>query len=165
MSFSTRCKACEQKLRNEKKNEDRARAIVEQRARTAATKAEQSFPFFWEQMNYKSLVAPLRAFMSPEGTCQACGPPFVNERDVQIEHIEPQRTEKDWARLHARNLRFTCGSCNRAKGRTPYNLWLDEQEDARLSNLVQPTGVIVPSWNEPVQGSLWSDATLRERTA
>lgn len=55
---------------------------------------------------------------------------------MQIEHIEPPRNQHDWARLHARNLRMLCGSCNRTKGHKPYAVWLDEQEGARQSNLV-----------------------------
>jgi hypothetical protein len=85
-------------------------------------------------MNYRSLVPVLRAMMT-EGCCQSCGHEFVNERDIQIEHLEPPRGEKDWARLHARNLRMSCGSCNRTKGDKPFYQWLDEQEDARVSNL------------------------------
>ena len=54
---------------------------------------------------------------------------------LQIEHILPPRYEKDWARLHARNTRLFCGSCNRSKSDKPYGEWLDTQEGARLSNL------------------------------
>jgi hypothetical protein len=60
---------------------------------------------------------------------------FLNERDVQLEHIEPPRHPQDWARLHARNIRVLCGSCKRTKGRDPFAEWLDDQEGARLSNL------------------------------
>lgn len=91
------------------------------------------------QMNYRALVPLLRAMMTPEGLCLACGHAFVNERDIQIEHIEPPRDDKDWARLHARNLRLCCGSCNRTKGKKSFLEWLDEQEGARLSNLEHPT--------------------------
>jgi len=86
-------------------------------------------------MNYRALVPALRAMMTDEGICTSCGHPFLNERDIQIEHIEPPRFVEDWARLHARNLRLACGSCNRTKGQKPYAVWLDEQEGARLSSL------------------------------
>lgn len=85
-------------------------------------------------MNYRALVPVLRALMTDEGLCQCCGHEFLNERDIQIEHLEPPRTSNDWARLHARNLRLACASCNGGKGRTPYSEWLDEQEDTRVSN-------------------------------
>lgn len=147
LTFSDRCKDCEQKNRNEKKNSDRPFAIIEGRARTAASKAGVSFEFVWVQLNYRSLVPALRAMMMPEADCQGCGHKFVNERDIQIEHIEPPRASDDWARLHARNLRLCCGSCNRTKGRKPFSDWLDEQEGARLSNLERP--------RRPAQGILF----------
>jgi 5-methylcytosine-specific restriction endonuclease McrA len=73
--------------------------------------------------------------ITDEGLCKNCGHPFIGERDIQIEHIEPPRSNTDWARLHARNLRLFCGSCNGTKGHKPFPDWLDEQEDARTSNL------------------------------
>jgi 5-methylcytosine-specific restriction endonuclease McrA len=132
--FSPRCRDCEQKKRNEKKNTDRPRTIIEQRARSAAQKTGTGFEFFWINLNYRALVPPMRAMMTSEGLCQGCGHPFVNERDIQIDHIEPPRHQSDWARLHARNVRLACGSCNRTKGKKIYSEWLDEQEGARLSN-------------------------------
>jgi hypothetical protein len=134
VGFSPRCRDCEQKERNEKKNADRPKAIIEQRARAAAAKAGKSFEFFMVQMNYRALVPQLRAMMSSEGLCNGCGHKFVNERDIQIEHVEPPRTDNDFARLHARNLRLCCGSCNRTKAHKPFATWLDEQEGARLSH-------------------------------
>jgi hypothetical protein len=133
--FSPCCRDCEQKERNEKKNADRPKSIIEQRARAAASKAGISFEFVWTQMNYRSLVPEMRAAMSDEGSCPSCGHKFLNERDIQIEHGDPPRFEKDWARIHRRNLRLVCGSCNRTKGSKPHAEWLDEQEGARLSNL------------------------------
>jgi hypothetical protein len=136
--FSPLCKDCEQIVRNEQKNADRARTIMEQRAAKAAQRAGTSREFFWTQMNYRALVPVLRALMTAEGLCQACGHPFRNERDTQIEHCEPPRSATDWARLHARNVRLVCGSCNRTKAKKPFADWLDDQEGARLSNLAQP---------------------------
>jgi hypothetical protein len=138
VSFHARCRDCEQRLRNEKKNADRPKAIVEQRARSAAAKAGVSFEFAWTELNYRALVADMRAKLSPEGLCNGCGHKFLNERDIQIEHIEPPRSDQDWARLHARNLRLVCGSCNRTKGKKPFLDWLEDQEGARLSHLKLP---------------------------
>lgn len=90
-------------------------------------------------MNYRALVPIMRAMMTPEGLCLNCGHDFVNERDIQIEHLEAPRSKQDWARLHARNLRLLCGSCNRTKSDKPYPVWLDEQESARKSNAAEPT--------------------------
>lgn len=132
--FSPICRDCEQKKRNEKKNADRPLAIIQQRARAAATKADTSFNFFWTEMNYRSLVPMLRAALSSEGLCQGCGHGFDHERDIQIDHWEAPRSLTDWGLLHARNLRLICGSCNRTKGKKPPLIWLDEQEGARLSN-------------------------------
>jgi hypothetical protein len=146
--FSPRCRDCEQKVRNEKKNADRPLAIIQQRATTAASRAGVSREFFMTQMNYQALVPMLRAMMSPEGLCTACGHKFMNERDIQIEHAFPPRTNNDWARLHARNLHLFCASCNRTKGAKPYEQWLDEQELARISNLNNPSG------KAPITGDL-----------
>jgi hypothetical protein len=140
--FSPCCRDCEQKERNERKNADRPLAIIKSRAATAAHKAGQSTEFFMVQMNYRALIEPLRALMGAHAICQNCGHSFVNERDIQIDHIEPPRHETDWARLHARNLRFCCGSCNTAKGAKPFDLWLQDQEGARLSNLESPQALV-----------------------
>jgi 5-methylcytosine-specific restriction endonuclease McrA len=141
VSFGRICKDCEQKARNEKKNADRPRAIIEQRASVAASKVGATREFFMIQMNYRALIPELRALMSNEGLCKGCGHDFINERDIQIEHIEPIRFDKDWARLHARNIRLFCASCNGTKGHKPFGQWLDEQEGARLSNLQEPTPI------------------------
>jgi hypothetical protein len=133
--FDSVCRACRSKERNERKNDDRPLAIIRQRAATAAHKAGVTSEFFMIQMNYRALVPWLRAFMTEEGICHACGHSFLNERDIQIEHCEPPRHRQDWARLHARNLRLSCGSCNKTKSHKPFAQWLDEEEDARLSNL------------------------------
>ena len=133
--FNPICRDCEQKDRNERKNIDRPLAIIRGRAATAAHKAGVDTEFFMTQMNYLGLVPLMRALMSDEGRCLNCGHAFLNERDIQIEHIEPPRDDQDWARLHARNLRLFCGSCNRVKSNKPFIQFLDEQEQARLSNL------------------------------
>jgi hypothetical protein len=154
-TFKSECKDCEQKARNEKKNADRPLAIILQRAAAAATKAGMSREFFWVEMNYRALVPELRGLMTDEGLCKGCGHGFVNERDIQIEHAEPPRFPRDWARLHARNLRLNCGSCNRTKGQKPFAQWLDEQEGARLSNKQQPTVDPPLPLSTPAQGSLF----------
>lgn len=134
VEFSPICRDCEQIERNEKKNADRPKAIIEQRAKAAAAKAGESFEFFWTEMNYRSFVPILRAMLTPEGLCHGCGHKFINERDIQIEHREPPRHRKDWALLHTRNLGLTCTSCNGSKARKPFIQWLDEEEAKRLSN-------------------------------
>ena len=152
--FNPYCKDCEQKERNETKNADRPKAIIEQRARSAARKAGTSLDFIWTGMNYRALVPVLRMMMTPEALCQGCGHEFLNERDIQIEHLEPPRHEKDWARLHARNLRLSCASCNRTKSKKPFAQWLDEQEGARLSNLT------VPNVEKIEKGEAWCQLSL-----
>lgn len=147
--FAADCKACEQIIRNEKKNSDRPKAIIEARARAAATKAGVSFDFFWTQMGYRGLVPIMRAMMTDEDAiCLGCGHRFANEPDIQLEHREPPRHRQDWGRLHAHNIGIACGSCNGGKGNKPYDQWLDDQEDRRLSNLAQP------SQPSPKQGQL-----------
>ena len=142
--FNRLCRACEQKERNERKNEDRPLAIMKHRAGAHATKYGASPRFFWVNMNYRALVPVLRAMLGPEGVCLSCGHKFVNERDIQIEHRFPPRHRQDWARLHARNLTLLCGSCNNGKHSIDPAIWLDDQEAARIANEPQ-------SW----QGTLW----------
>lgn len=153
VEFNKDCRACEQKERNNKKNLDRPKAIIEQRAKTAATKAGVSFAFIWTQMNYRALVPLMRAMLTPEALCLCCGHKFENERDIQIEHHNPPRHSQDWALLHTRNLGFACGSCNQTKSAKPNIEWLDEQELARLSNLAphQKEPQANTNWREPVQ--------------
>lgn len=137
--FSPKCRDCEQRERNEKKNADRPLAIIRQRAASAATKAGATTEFFWNDMKYKTLVPYMRAMMSPEGLCHGCGHEFLNERDIQLEHREPPRFQKDWARLCAENIALACASCNRKKGTKSFPVWLDDNEAARISNLEQPS--------------------------
>lgn len=132
-TFRRLCKACEQTERNEQKNEDRARAIVEGRAAERGRKSGVSKDFMLVEMNYRALIAPMRAMMSNEGLCLNCGHEFLNERDIQIEHRAPPRHPQDWARLHARNLWLACTACNASKGAKSYEFWLDEQESVRQS--------------------------------
>jgi hypothetical protein len=136
--FDPVCKDCQQKERNEIKNADRPLALIRQRAATAAHKAGSTVEFFMTQMNYQSLVPMMRAFLSNDATCVCCGHSFVGESDVQIEHVQPPRHDQDWARLHTRNIRLACRSCNNGKGKMPYLQWLDDEEGRRLSNLVTP---------------------------
>jgi 5-methylcytosine-specific restriction endonuclease McrA len=135
--FSPRCRACDQIERDEKKNADRPLYVIRQRAATAGHKAGGvGTEFFMTQMNYHNGLVPLmRILMSDEGRCITCGHAFLNEHDIQIEHIRPPRHNQDWARLHARNLRLFCASCNRSKSNKPFDDWLDEEEEKRLSNL------------------------------
>jgi 5-methylcytosine-specific restriction endonuclease McrA len=154
-SFDPVCRDCRQIERNERKNADRPLAIIRARAQVAARKAGATTEFFWIQMNYQALVPYMRAMMDKAGHCLGCGHPFLNERDIQIEHIEPPRNPQDWARLHTRNLRLFCASCNGTKGDKPYGEWLDEQEEARRSNIATKrtqAGIILDS--QPETGQL-----------
>ncbi len=134
--FDPLCKDCQQIERNEKLNEDRPLNIIERRTSSHARSLGVPKQFLWVNMNWNSLVPEMRALMTDDGKCRSCGHPFRNERDIQIEHREPPRREfgVDCAREHARNLGIFCQSCNNTKGDKPYALWLDEQEEARLSN-------------------------------
>jgi hypothetical protein len=134
VTFARLCKDCEQIERNEKKNADRPLAIMRNRTASHAHNLNVSTEFLWVNMNWRALVPVLRAMLSPEGRCLSCGHPFVNERDVQIEHRYAPRHPQDWARQHARNLSLDCQSCNNGKGSTPYGQWLDDAEDARQAN-------------------------------
>ena len=93
-----------------------------------------AFVFFWVNMNYRALVPLFRAMLAPDALCLGCGHGFTDEKDIHVEHILPPRHAQDWPRLHARNLRLLCASCNRTKGPKETGLWLDEQDGARLTN-------------------------------
>jgi 5-methylcytosine-specific restriction endonuclease McrA len=125
---------CEQKIKNERKNVDRAQHIIRQRAATHARKAGKPAAFFWNNMNYRALVPVFRAMMTEEGLCTSCGHGFEGENDITIEHREPPRHAHDWARLHARNLDLGCRGCNSRKNDRVYSDWLDLEEEVRLSN-------------------------------
>jgi hypothetical protein len=135
LEFDKECRDCQQKERNERKNADRPLAIIRQRAAQAAHDAGASTDFFMIQMNYQGLVEDFRIRLENKAVCCGCGHAFINERDIQIDHILPPRHAQDWARLHTRNPRLFCGSCNRTKGKKSFVQWLDDQEGARLSNL------------------------------
>ena len=159
--FNATCKACEQRVANEQRNEDRPLAIIERRAAVHAQKAGVPFDFFWIEMNYRALVPVLRAMMGPEGRCMSCGHEFLNERDIQIEHRFPPRNRQDWARLHARNLWLLCASCNQVKGSKDPAPWLDEQEMVRIANNDEAIARIAREQraaeaSRPVQGSFWT---------
>ena len=145
VSFARLCKACEQIERNKQLNEDRPAAVIARRAENRAHLLGVSREFFMVNMNWISLVPMMRALMSPEGRCQSCGHPFSGDRDIQIEHHQPPRFDGDWAREHARNLGFLCGSCNRAKSAKDQALFLDEQETTRIANEKHPHGLTIVS--------------------
>lgn len=133
--FDSVCRDCRQIERNERKNANRPLAIVEGRAAPRARAAGVPLRFFMREMNWRSLVAPVRAAINdPDSCCTSCGHRHLNERDVELDHVLPPRGPQDWARQHARNIRIVCASCNRTKGRKDYTVWLDEQEGARISN-------------------------------
>jgi hypothetical protein len=154
IGFKRLCKSCEQIERNERKNEDRARWIIEKRAAVRASELGVSKDFMWTTMNWKSLVPIFRALCEPDGCCLSCGHPFDSERDIQIDHHEPPRFYQDWAREQARNLVFYCLSCNSTKRNTSYPTWLDAMEDQRLSN--ERSHDEPPRPSEPQQIGLFS---------
>jgi 5-methylcytosine-specific restriction endonuclease McrA len=134
--FDDKCKTCQQIERNERKNADRALAIIEGRASERARDVGKTREFMMTDMNWSQMVAEFRAMMGPDGRCKNCGHKFMNERDIQIDHIFPPRHIGDWAREHARNLRLLCASCNATKQNKDPAEWLDEQEDARIGNAI-----------------------------
>jgi 5-methylcytosine-specific restriction endonuclease McrA len=149
--FASLCKACEQIERNERKNADRPLSLLRQRTSSRASKLGVSFDFLWINMNWRALVPVFRSMLGPEGLCLSCGHVFVGERDVEIEHREPPRAADDWARQHARNLALSCQSCNSKKKDKPYAVWLDEEEDARLSNETHRRGTPTLALDEPLR--------------
>lgn len=132
--FNPNCKACEQIVRNERKNTDRAKSIIERRAADRAARFGVSKYWFLINMNWQSLVPIMRAMMTDEAKCVSCGHRFDNERDIHIEHREPPRFDGDWARESARNIGILCQSCNATKQDRDYSQWLDDMEGARVSN-------------------------------
>lgn len=130
--FKARCRACEQSERTDKKNEDRAQALVRQRAQVRAQAAGVPVEFFMDDLNWMALVPLLQTYLDG-APCRNCGHAMLHERDIQLEHAQPARTPFDFARHHARNINVLCGSCNNGKTDKDYAVWLDEQEDVRRS--------------------------------
>jgi hypothetical protein len=132
------------------------------RAATSAGKYGVSREFVWVELNYRSLVPWLRAMMTPEGLCLGCGHAFEDQGDIQIEHTSPPRFAQDWARLHTRNLRLMCASCNGSKGQKEFDQWLDDEEERRLSNKCQPSDSlpIEPIW---MQNCLFADLQIQHK--
>ena len=136
IDFSAICRDCEQIKRNEKKNEDRAYAIVKGRAARRAGEAGMSTQFFMVNMNWQCLVEQIRPLLEPNSKCVccSCGHGFRGERDIHFDHIEKPRAPDDWERHHARNIRILCASCNQSKGDKAFQKWLEDMEQTRLSN-------------------------------
>jgi len=106
---------------------DRARTIIEKWARALAERAGKSFEIFWLEMNYPALVPSMRAAIWDEGCCPNCGRKFINEEDIKIAFMEPPRSETDLERLHAKNVWLICDWCERRKGETPWQEWIEAE--------------------------------------
>jgi hypothetical protein len=106
---------------------------MENRAYAHAKKHGMTFDFIWNVMLWRTLVPVLRTMMTAEALC-GCGHRFDHERDIQLDHNEPPRFSGDNARMHARNITLRCATCNNTKSNKTLAEWLDEQEEARLSN-------------------------------
>jgi hypothetical protein len=165
--FDRECRPCQQKARNECKNEDRALAIIEARAGHRARQLGVTKDFMLMNMNWSALVPALRASMTTDGRCQSCGHEFVNERDIHIEHREPPREQAnggpDRAREHARNIGFLCHACNVSKKNKNFARWLDDEEDARLSNEQSNNGKYFETPAVEKQGWLFNEQGFQQR--
>ena len=84
-----------------------------------------SVDFFWEDMNYKALVAAFRGTL--RSGCRGCGVAFRTEADVCLIHLVPPRHAQDWARLHACNVGLFCGACAQEVATQTYGAWLDSR--------------------------------------
>lgn len=132
--FRPKCRTCEQSERTDRKNEDRALALVKQRAQTRAQAAGVALEFFMDDLNWSALVPIVDLYLNDDrAVCINCGHRPINERDTQLEHRAAPRAARDFARHHARNIAVLCGSCNAGKQDKGYADWLDDQEEARLS--------------------------------
>ena len=163
--FKRLCKSCEQIETHERKNVDRPRWILEKRAASRASELGVSKEYVWQRLTWFALVPYMRAMMTTEGRCLSCGHAFDNERDIHIEHLEPPRADRypDFAREHARNLRFACQNCNCTKGRKSFAEWLDDMEDARVSNEHQRAGIPVAPEQKAVQNRLFEDVFFKDK--
>jgi hypothetical protein len=150
VEFDSLCRDCQQIQRNERKNEDRPYSLMRGRTADKAHRTHTSTEFFWTNMNWRALVPVVRAMMSPEGRCLSCGHAFDDEKDIQLDHIEPPRHPQDWAREHARNITPRCRNCNGSKLNKPFSQWLDEQENARVTNEAHRLNGVRPVPDRPV---------------
>lgn len=135
--FFRSCRRYELDQRNAIKNEDRASAIVLQRATALARKGGVTADFVMKRLGWERLIPLARLHLSEDGICLDCGEPFLNERDMQVEHREPARGFQDWPRHHARNIAFICATNNNFKNNRPFAAYLDDQweiEEAVISH-------------------------------
>jgi len=134
------CRLWQQTQRVAAKNEDEAQRIVEGRARRVVHEANKAYPdepkigidFVMGALNYKSLIPLVRAVLvwRDECTCPNCASSY--DKPVELDHREPPRSTRDWARLHARNIGPLDRECNASKGDMAYADWLDLEEAKRL---------------------------------
>jgi hypothetical protein len=67
-----------------------------------------------------------RVALDPEGGCPCCGRACQGERDIALAYRYPPRSERDWARLHTRNMFVLCASCEQEQRGKDLETWLRE---------------------------------------
>jgi hypothetical protein len=136
-----RCKTCEQTIRVDNKNEDRATDIVDKFAARMASRAGTTKQFMLDEMNLRRLVPDVDTML--RHGCHYCGE-AVTIDEVEFDHIEPLRNAPpgDLARYHVANVRPADKNCNRFKGGKTFVRFLEENEDARRAAHADRAGVL-----------------------
>lgn len=128
--FDTSCRYHQETKRHQQKAENLALYVLNLRADTLAGKTETTRHFIKDDPRgpcWSRLLPLLEAFLKQHAGCVSCGRQFDAVRDTQLDHIHAPRSNDDWARHHARNIRILCGSCNNGKRQKDDVAWIDEQ--------------------------------------
>lgn len=112
----------------------RGRAQVLAGAMSKAFGCTITTAFVWDELNYKSLVGPMRALIAPDGICQGCardhnanavyGDPSL-PRFWHIAHQDPARSLRDLPRHHAENLKLRCPGDNLSQHQQLQASWVE----------------------------------------
>lgn len=166
------CQVARQELRDKRKADDPAYEAIRSRARDLAGKMTKalgrpiSVDFVWFDLNYRSLVGPMRALIAPDGICQGCGRDHEEHRAYgnpadprywHISHADPPQGYDDFPRMHAENIKLRCPGDNLSQGKTGQREWLPKnwQRWETVRGLATEEAVVA---DQHLQMGLFSDA-------
>jgi hypothetical protein len=114
----------------------RGRATSVARTLTKITGRTVAAEWVMVELNYRWLVAVLRAQLGPDGVgCVSCGQPFLivdGRPKIHLDHVQPPRPAingvPDYPRYHARNLQVLHAGENLSKRDRDYDESLDLEQ-------------------------------------
>ena len=129
-TFKRICREAEAEIRHHAKDTEPAEEIIYRRAKERARRSGVPISFVWDDpagLGYFALVPYFEAARQPGARCLNCLHPFDNDPGTQLEHRIPPDNERDWPRLHVRNIWIACKRCNGIKHRKDLYAWLDSE--------------------------------------